>query len=75
MVISLELQGKRHQPFSMTQPFEIKKAPEKSSGAFFMAFLERFHVEKALPTAGSRRSLEGHKHNSFALFNAGSSVF
>ena len=55
----MELQGKKHQPSSMTKPFEIKKAPEKSSGAFLMAFLERFHVEKALPTAGSRRSLEG----------------
>ena len=34
--------------------------------------LERTHVEKALPTAGSRLSLQRHRHNVFALFDAGS---
>ena len=34
--------------------------------------LERFHAEKALPTAGSRLSLQRHRHNVFALFDAGS---
>ena len=36
--------------------------------------LERFHAEKALPAAGSRRSLRRHKHSVFALFNAGASA-
>ena len=36
--------------------------------------LERFHVEKALPAAGSGRSLRRHKHSASVLSNAGAGV-
>ena len=36
--------------------------------------LDRFHVEKDLPAAGSGRSLRRHKHNASVLSNAGAGV-